>query len=471
MKSNKHQTQRQIVMTLFAILVLSPFAFSQTKLKPHPNKYKVEDDVAVGRQAAAEVEQKQRIIRDGQIDAYINDVGRRLVAAIPPEFQQPAFQYSFKVVEAKDINAFALPGGPMYVQTGMIDAAKREGEMAGVMAHEISHVALRHGTAQATKSAKWQTLGQLGALGGAVLGGGLGSIIGQGAQMGAGMFVLKYSREYETEADVLGAQIMARAGYDPRELSEMFRTIEKSSGGSGQPQWMSSHPNPGNRYARIDQEAKMLQISENRPSEEGFTQIKSRLAGGPSSYRGGSTEAGSGSFGGGSSGASGNVGNPGPPSQNYRVYSNNNAFSVEIPDNWKEVPGGESAIWFAPEGGYGEVNGQAIHTHGVLLGVAKSQSKDLKQSIQELLQGFKQNNPDLQMQGDYQRATLAGREAGYVPLSNKSNLNGEQESIEVIATKLKSGSLLFVIALAPQRDLQAYRPSFQRFARSLQIKD
>jgi len=471
MKSTRNQTQRRIVMTLFAILVLSPLAFSQTKLKAHPNKYRVEDDVALGRQAAAEVEQKLRIIRDEEIDAYINEVGRRLVQAIPPEFQQPAFQYSFKVVAARDINAFALPGGPMFVQTGMINAAKREGEMAGVMAHEISHVALRHATAQATKSAKWQTLGQLGAIGGAVLGGGLGSIIGQGAQMGAGAFVLKYGREFETEADVLGAQILARAGYDPRDLSEMFRTIEQTSGGSGQPQWMSSHPNPGNRYARIEQEAKMLQISKNRPSDEEFMHIKSRLAGGAGAYRGESTETGSGSSGRGSSGAPGRIGNPGPPSQNYRVYSNNNAFSVEIPDNWREVPGGESSIWFAPDGAYGEVNGQAIHTHGVLLGVARSQSQDLRQSIQQLLQGFKQNNPNLRQQGEYQRATLAGREAGYVPLSNKSILNGEQESLEVIATKMRNGSLLFIIALAPQRDLQAYRPSFQRFARSLQIRD
>src|SRR6185295_2218426 len=110
--------------------------------------------------------------------------------------------------------AFALPGGPVYVNRGMIEAARSEGEMAGVMAHELSHVALRHGTAQATKA---QAPGvQLGAIGGAILGsiigGDVGGIVAQGSQLGVGAYLLKYSREYETQADVLGAQILARAG-------------------------------------------------------------------------------------------------------------------------------------------------------------------------------------------------------------------------------------------------------------------
>src|SRR6185436_7701870 len=90
-----------------------------------------------------------------------------LVAAIPSEFQHREFQYYFKVVNARDINAFALPGGPMYVNRGMIESAGREGEMAGVMAHEIAHVALRHGTAQATKGQKYGSLRALLGIGGA----------------------------------------------------------------------------------------------------------------------------------------------------------------------------------------------------------------------------------------------------------------------------------------------------------------
>ena len=147
----------------------------------------------------------------------MRDVGERLVRAIPTQFQQTAFDYQFEIVNASDINAFALPGGPMYVNRGMIEAAKTEGEMAGVMAHEISHVALRHATANATKQSNPlnQILGIGAILGGAVLGGQTGAAIGSTIYQG---YILKYSREYESQADILGAQIMARAGYDPRDL-------------------------------------------------------------------------------------------------------------------------------------------------------------------------------------------------------------------------------------------------------------
>src|SRR5580765_7908685 len=169
-------------LTLVAVFALPVSVFSQTQIKYHSNKYKPTDDVKVGRQAAAEVEQQMPILRDNDATSYISRVGQRLVNAIPSEFQHPEFQYYFKIVNARDINAFALPGGPMYVNRGMIEAAHSEGEMAGVMAHEISHVALRHGTAQATKS---QGLGvQLGTIGGAILGaiigGNTGDIVAQG---------------------------------------------------------------------------------------------------------------------------------------------------------------------------------------------------------------------------------------------------------------------------------------------------
>ncbi len=233
-------------------------AFAQgTRVQAPANRYTVNDDVRVGQRAATEVERQVRVFpENGVVDNYVEQVGRRLVAAIPPAFRHPQFNYQFDVVDSRELNAFALPGGPMYVNRGMIEAARTEGEMAGVMAHEIAHVALRHGTAQVTKA---QSPGvQLPALGGAILGaiigGTAGSVISQGAAIGSGVYFLKFSREYETQADILGAQIMARAGYDPRDLANMFRTIEQQGGG-GAPAWSSSHPNPGDRYARINNEA------------------------------------------------------------------------------------------------------------------------------------------------------------------------------------------------------------------------
>jgi predicted Zn-dependent protease len=203
-----------------------------------------------------------------------------LAAAIPPQFQHPEFRYQFDVVNASDINAFALPGGPMFVNRGMIEAAQSEGEMAGVMAHEISHVALRHGTAQATKA---QSPGvQIGEIGGAILGaiigGTAGNVVSQGTQFGLGTYLLKFSREYERQADLLGAQILARAGYDPMDLARMFATIERQGGSRG-PEWLSSHPNPGNREELIAQESQRLRVADGgrRTQSAEFTQVQESL--------------------------------------------------------------------------------------------------------------------------------------------------------------------------------------------------
>src|SRR5919106_765549 len=229
-------------ISLVAIALMPLSAIAQTQIKYHSNKYSVQDDVTLGRRAAQEVEQQFPLMRDSQVENYVEDVGRRLVSAIPSQFQHSEFQYNFRVVNARDINAFALPGGPMYVNRGMIQAARSEGEMAGVMAHEISHVALRHGTAQATKAQKYALGAGIAGILGTILG---GPAVGQIAQGTIGVYFLKFSREYETEADILGARIMANAGYDPRELAAMFQTIERQGGGSGGG-WFSSHPSPSN---------------------------------------------------------------------------------------------------------------------------------------------------------------------------------------------------------------------------------
>src|SRR5216110_1024866 len=263
-------------LAAIAIVTSSLTAFAQTKISYHPNKYKPSDDVRVGRQAAAEAERQFPLLRDAEVTAYVESVGQRLVAAIPAEFQHPEFRYYFKVLNASDINAFALPGGPMYVNRGMIEAAHTEGEVAGVMAHELSHVALRHGTAQASKATKYEIGQAAGAVLGAIIGGGWGQVISQGTQFGLGAAFLRFSREYEQQADLEGSHIMARAGYDPRDMANMFRTIEKQSGPGG-PQWLSDHPNPGDRYTYITKEAQALRVENAVRDTRGFEQVRAHL--------------------------------------------------------------------------------------------------------------------------------------------------------------------------------------------------
>src|SRR3954447_12244998 len=262
---------------LLVAFVSAQAGVAQTAIKAPKNKYTPAQDVQLGKEAAAQVEQQLPILHDDNVTSYVQDIGRRLAEAIPADQRHPEFRYTFKVVNVKEINAFALPGGPMFVNRGMIEAAKSEGEVAGVVAHELSHVALRHGTAQATKATPYEIGTIAGAVLGAIVGGTAGSVISQGTQFGLGTAFLRYSRDYEKQADILGTHIMARAGYDPRDMANVFKTIEKESGPGG-PQWMSDHPNPGNRYEYITREAQLLHVAPNgQRNTAQFQQVKSHL--------------------------------------------------------------------------------------------------------------------------------------------------------------------------------------------------
>ncbi len=275
------RTRRTPAALIIVLSVVVASLSAQTVIKLAKNRYTPQQDVELGRKGAAEVRQQYPVIEDQRIVRYLDKLGDRLVEAAPNQFKESVYQYSFTPVNLKEINAFALPGGPMFVNRGMFAAAATEGEVVGVMAHELSHVLLRHGTANASKAQNpWLQLGQIaGVVGGAVVGGAAGSYIAQGSQFGLGTLLLRYSRDFEKQADLLGSQIMARAGYDPRALAHMFETIERESQGSGggTPQWMSSHPNPGNRTQYITQEAQLLKIASPADERE-FEPIKAAFA-------------------------------------------------------------------------------------------------------------------------------------------------------------------------------------------------
>jgi Zn-dependent protease with chaperone function len=453
-------------------------AVAQTQISAPSNKYSVQDDVKLGRQAAAEVEQKMPIVRDGVVQNYVESVGRRLVAAIPPQFQHPEFNYSFEVVNANDINAFALPGGPTFVNTGMIKAARNEGELAGVMAHELSHVALRHATAQATETQKYQVGSVLGQIAGAVIGGGIGSVIGQGSQIGFGLGSLKYSRKYETQADILGSQIMARAGYDPHDLANVFKTIE-SQGGRGGPEFLSDHPNPGNRYERINQEAAMLRVNPNRATQDtrAFRDVQARISG----NRVGSSTSAYNNYPNSNYPNSNYPSNSYPsdnyprgervayPSSRYRSYNGGNLFQVSVPDNWQQVSGGGNAVTYAPQGAYGTVQGTPVFTHGVMLGVTNTNGGNLRNATDNFINGLVQSNQYLRPSGGYQRGTIDGRTAMVTTLSGQSPITGQTEVANVYTTQLRDGSLFYVIGVVPRNEVGNYQGAFQNILRSIRL--
>lgn len=458
-------------LTLVAITVMPFSAFAQaTQIKYHSNKYSVQDDIKLGRQAAQEAESQFPLLRDETVRSYVESVGRRLVSSIPSEFQHPEFQYYFKVVNARDINAFALPGGPMYVNRGMIEAAHSEGEMAGVMAHEISHVALRHGTAQASKGQKYSILGGIAGIAGTILG---GPGVGQLAQAPFAVYLLKFSREYETEADILGAQIMAQAGYDPRDLAKMFQTIEAQGGGGGG--FLSDHPSASDRYARINREAQYLRVNNSgyRDSRE-FARIQERLRGYGSAPTMAEIQRSGQRYPQGEQ--TGNVPNNPPsgrvsyPSNRYQsVTIFNGGVNVSVPSNWRQVNEGNS-VWFVPDGAYGQYNGQAVYTHGASFGVAQTNSRNLQSGTQELINNFAQGNNNLRTTGGYQRSSLDGRTALVTTLTNVNEATNRPEIIRLITTQLRNGQLFYMVAVAPQNE-RGFETAFNQILRSIRIND
>jgi len=461
---------------LLTVALANP-ALAQTKITPDPNKYSPAQDVELGQEAAAEAKKQLPMLNDNRVDDYVETVGSRLVEGIPAELRHAGFRHTFDVVNQKEINAFALPGGPMFLNRGMIEAAKTEAEMAGVMAHEIAHVALRHGTAQATKGQKFQIGAVAGQILGAIVGGAAGSVIAQGSQFGLGAYFLKYGREYERQADLMGAQIMARAGYDPREMANMFRTIQEQGGRSG-PEWLSSHPDPGNRYNAIVNEASTLRVQGNANTGQ-FASIKTRLAGMSPAYTAEQIAKGQartnrtvGTSGGTSGGTSRRTVNVQPPSGSYRTYQPANFLRVSVPSNWDEVDNSDGGVTYAPNGGFvtGD-NGGTAFTHGVQIGVAQGGSGNLQRDTQQLLNNFARSNPDLQSAGNARRENIGGRTGLTTPLSNVSEVTGEREYITLSTAQLRDGSLLYIIGVAPQPQANQYESAFRRVRQSVQIAD
>jgi hypothetical protein len=444
---------------------MSSVAIGQTRVTMPPNDYSIADDVKLGREASDEVRKELPLLNDDRVDDYVEDVGRTLVSAIPREFQHDGFRYSFDVINQKEINAFALPGGPMYLNRGMIEAAKSEGEMAGVMAHEIAHVALRHGTAQATRGQKWAIGSAAGQILGAIIGGGLGQVVSATSQIGAGLRLMKFSREFETQADILGAQILARAGYDPREMANMFRTIEKQGGGGG-PEFMSSHPNPGNRYNNINKEAQSLRVQGNANTGQ-FQSVQGRLTGMSPAYTAEQIARGQGRTGTVRTGD--RTVRVDPPANSYRTYRPGDFLRVSVPANWDEI-NDNGGVTYAPDGAFFREGNATAFTHGVQIGVTQG-SGNLQRDTEQLLNGFARSNPNLRQQSGLQRDNVGGRRGLTTILGNVSEVTGARERVALSTTQLADGSVLYVVGVAPQNEAGAYDPTFRRVRQSLQITD
>ena len=454
----------------FLLALAAALCGAQTQIVAPKNRFTPADDVKLGQQAARQVEQQLPVMHDPEVNTYLNRIGQRLVENIPPEFRHPEFHYSFTGVNVREINAFALPGGPMFINRGMIEKAHNEGEVAGVMAHELSHVALRHGTAQQTKATPYAVGQAAGQILGSIIGGGWGQIISTGSQVGIGAAFLRYSRAYEKQADILGSHIMAGAGYDPRDMANVFRTIQQE-GGAGAPQWLSDHPDPGNRVEYIDQEARMLNVTPGRSATPEFQNVRSYLARLPPAP---STEEATKNANAGRTSTRNTADTrPDPanvprPDSRWTTYDEGNLFRVSVPSNWRELPGNNS-VTFAPDGAYGTIRGNSVFTHGVEIGIARNESHDLRTATDEMIQALRQSNPRLGSPDGYDRASVGGRQGLRAVLSNVSDVTGGPEVIEVFTTQLSDSSMFYALAVAPRDLYGSYNRVFSNVVGSIQF--
>jgi predicted Zn-dependent protease len=232
----------------------------------------MKDEIAVGREANAQVLRTVPRVADREVVRYVGDIGEALAAVAGG----PRYPYSFTIADYRDLNAFALPGGPVWVHRGALQAATSEAQVAGVLAHEVAHIAQRHAAAQLTKAVIAN--GFLGLLG-ALLGNDGGAHAAQiGASLLANGIFLKFSRDDELEADRAGAAIMSRAGWDPHGLLEFMQVLQRVQGRDpgAVEVFFSTHPSPEGRVDRLRQEIRRLKRGHRNTGR--FAAIRMRLA-------------------------------------------------------------------------------------------------------------------------------------------------------------------------------------------------
>ncbi|HEY2113967.1 MAG TPA: M48 family metallopeptidase [Candidatus Angelobacter sp.] len=448
----------------------------------------------LGLQAMGEVYKQMPVLPDSSPETqYIQHLGKKLAGVIPADRSWP---YQFHVIPAADINAFALPGGPIFVNLGTITAADNEAELAGVLAHEMSHVYMQHSAKQAPKATVAQIIA---GLAGAVLPqSGLGNLGRMGIQIGAGTMLMKYSRADEAQADSTGAIIMYRAGYNPKAMADFFQKLEEKYGKGG-PQMLSDHPNPGNRQAAIQQEVRNWPQKNYTTNSNEFPGVKQdagkikaysaqEIANGakagtweqqnrknnvvpanlPSSSNQGS---GAGSGSGASSGedATDVAFKQIKPSSNFAQHEGQ-GYTVSYPDNWK-VNGDQNTTIIAPPSG-------AVET-GIVYGVVLGSKPDggassLDNDTQQLAQGLLQDNPGMKISGEPRDVDVNGVKGRSLELLGNSplQLNGKplQEHDLLVAVPRAQGGLVYLVFISPDRDYNQLHPTYQKMLDSLQVR-
>jgi beta-barrel assembly-enhancing protease len=491
------------MLALLLVLVLTqPLAFmTQAQAEaagvpqlPDPGKTGMnrEQQQQLGLQAMGEVYKQMPVLPDSSPETqYIQRLGKKLAGVIPADRTWP---YQFHVIPAADINAFALPGGPIFVNLGTIQAADNEAELAGVLAHEMSHVYMQHSAKQAPKSTVAQIIA---GLAGAVLPqSGLGNLARMGIQFGAGTMLMKYSRTDEAQADSTGAIIMYRAGYNPKAMADFFQKLEQKYGKGG-PQMLSDHPNPGNRQQAIQQEVRNWPPKNYITNSADFPQVKQdamkvkaysaqEIANGaksgqweqqnrqnhviPANLPASSSNQGSGAGGENTNATAENISFKDVKPSGHLTRHEGQGFTIYYPDNWKVAGDSNTTIIGPPSG-----QAQSGIAYGAIVGNQPSSGGgSLDDATQKLAQGMAQENPGMTISGDMKPIEVNGTQGRSLELSGKSPLtqNGQPlpERDWLVTLPRPQGGLAYLVFVSPERDFNQLHPTYQKMLDSLQLQ-
>jgi beta-barrel assembly-enhancing protease len=472
------------IATLLLIAPLISFSQpGQSGVRRAFNLFSPKQETEIGRQSSIAIDKRLPLLSDAGVNEYVNRLGQTLITRAPGE----RYPYSFKIVNVSEVNAFAFPGGPIYVTRGVIEAARSEGELAGTLAHEIAHVALRHGGSQASKA--YLAQGGLGALGGFVSEGAAQNVIGAIGGFGFNTAFLKHSREAEAEAHALGAQILTRAGYDPREMTAFFRALRSGERveASKLQTFLDDHPDD-----HAEEHVERPQAS--RASAGDFRRIQTHVAELPRGYdtltvaRRGSTvieEAPN------HAPRSVKVERPSSQYQNYWCPGGF-WFHVSYPENWLTYPSSDGlGVTFIPPGGAVEARGPSRLVYGAVINRYRQIGDNslwtglqqrsfryiggrgaLVEATNDLLDSALQNNPHLDfVRGSDRRGSIDGAPIIALTLVGRSPVTGRGERAQLYARELDDGDIVYAIFVAPDDEYDSFRPVFERMLRGLKVND
>lgn len=464
------------ILLLFAVpfLLQVQSGYARVELAPCKNNYSPQQQIELGQKAAQQVYQQMPVLPDSSpVTKYVQDLGKKL-AAQAPGYKWP---YNFHVANVADINAFALPGGTIFVNLGTIQAAQNEAELAGVMAHEISHVVLQHSVCNAEKEQKVGLIAGIGQIAaGIFLGGTAGQLAQQGIGLGAGLGFLKMSREAEKQADLMGAGILYDTGYDPHAMAKFFDII-RTKYGEGGAQFLSDHPNPGNRSEYIDKEISTFVPKRYIENTAAFKRIHNTVSG-MRAYTAKEVQSGVWKRESPNQQVRKGVNQPaGSANTNvdlntsgaWKTFRGNN-FSIEAPQAWQAY-GNETSAMLAPAGGIvsSPETGAATVVYGMLTDRYQPPSgSNTTAALDALIDGIVHDNPGL-VAGKHSDVTVNGVTGHSVECNNPQANGGKGEHDWIVAFPQRDGTLRYFVFVAPTQDFDKLRPAFQKMLQSVRI--